>query len=135
MNLTGILAVLCALLAVACWFLWRGWDTAADARDRAQDALQLEASNAKVVTQYVDRVVQVPGPAVVRDRIVRGLCIIPSVPSAAGTDGTAGADPAYRLPDGAGKFAGRLSVELAAVKRNRLKAEALQDVLRPQVDQ
>lgn len=126
-----LIVALAAALAVAGWRM----DALADERDAARAALEVRDSNDQVVTQYVEKIVKVPGPAVIRERLVRGMCIIPDVPGPGSADAAAGADTAYRLPHEAGRFAEQLSVELAAVQRNRLKLDALQEVLRPQVAQ
>lgn len=131
-NLTTILAIVCALAIAASVFLFKRLGTVKRERDAATRALQVESVNAHVVTKYVKELVEIPGPAVVRERIVR-LCVIPSVPDQSGADGAAGADAPGRLPDGSGRFLEQLSAELGAVQRNRRKAEALQAELAPQL--
>lgn len=130
MSLTGVMGIALAVSLLACAGAWKLY-RAADARaDRAETALKVEAANAKIVTKYVDRIVKVPGPAVVRERLVGRVCHeIPDVPGAADPDAAAGEDAGDRRVDAAGD----LAADLGACRRNTMKLEALQDVLRPQL--
>ena len=130
MNLTAIAAGVCALLIAACALLWNLYRAADERADRAEQALKVEASNAKIVTRYVDRIVKVPGPAVVRERLVAsGVCLIPDVPGPGRADAAPGEDAGGGVPDAAGA----LAADLGACRRNTMKLEALQEVLRPQL--
>jgi hypothetical protein len=135
MNLTGILGVAALVAGLACGVLWKLYAAADERADRAEATLKVEARNATIVTRYVDRIVKVPGPAVILERLVAGVCHTLDVSRVPGLDVPAGADPADRLPDGPGRFADQLSTELAAVQRNKLKLMALQEQLGPQVRQ
>lgn len=130
MNFVNALGICVMALGLACGALWKLY-RAADARaDRAEKALEVEAANAKIVTKYVDRIVKVPGPAVVRERLVRGLCEpAEGLPGAGRADAAAGGDAGDRPADAAS----RLAADLPACRRNRMKLEALQEVLRPQL--
>lgn len=131
-NLTTILAIALAAALAGCWFLWR-LDRHDDHRaDVAEAALKVEAANEKIVTRYVREVVNVPGPTVVRERLVAGVCHTLDLSRVPGADGAAGANPAAGLPDAPGEFSRQLSAELAAVRRNQAKLDALQAELKPQ---
>lgn len=119
------------VLALALWGTWQYAGRLKDQRDAAVAALETEMANEKVVTKYVDRIVKIPGPPVIRERLVSGVCgDKDGVPGAGHSDAAAGADAGNRQPD----FAEGLARDLAAAQRNRAKLEALQDVLKPQVD-
>jgi hypothetical protein len=128
-NLTGALAIAVAVLGLSCLGLWNLYAAADERADRAEKILEVEAANASIVTKYVDRIVKVPGPAVVRERLVGRVCHTIDVPSPGRPDAEAGADPGDRQPD----EAGALAADLAACQRNKMKLEALQEVLRPQL--
>lgn len=124
-----------ALMALAAAVFYHLWQVADERADRAEAALEVEDRNATIVTTYVDRIVKVPGPAVIRDRLVAGVCHTIDVSSIPGAADAAGTDATDRLPDGPGRFAEQLSAELGAVQRNKLKLMALQEQLGPQVGQ
>lgn len=120
-------------VAIACAVaLFTLWNAADDRAERAEAALIAGDTNEKIVTKYVDRIVRVPGPAVIRDRLVRGLCPAAGVPGAGRAHDAAGANPGAGPPDGAGN-AGRLAADIGACQRNRLKLEALQAALQDQI--
>jgi hypothetical protein len=119
-----LIVALGALLAAAGWRM----DALADERDAARAALETRDANDKTITKYVKEIVKVPGPAVIRERLVRGVCHTIDVPGAERADGAPGTDASAGRLDAAG-----LAADLAAAQRNRLKLEALQEVLRPQL--
>lgn len=130
MNLTTIAAGACALLIAACALLWNLYRAADERADRAEQALKVEAANARIVTKYVEKIVKVPGPAVVRERLVSsGVCRVIGVQSPGRADDPAGEDAGGGGPDPAGE----LAADLGACRRNAMKLEALQEVLRPQL--
>lgn len=128
MNLSLYLTAALLLALLGGWFMYDRWQAATERADKAEAALVTQASNEKVVVKYVDKIVRIPGPAVVRDRIVR-MCDSASLPSAGSPNAAIGADPGTGSPD----FARRLAADLVAAQRNRAKLDALQEVLRPQV--
>jgi hypothetical protein len=128
-NLTTIAAGACALLIAACALLWNLYRAADERADRAEQALKVEAANAHIVTKYVEKIVKVPGPAVVRERLVGRVCHIVDVPGPGRADAAPGENPGDRQPDPAGE----LAADLGACRRNTMKLEALQEVLRPQL--
>lgn len=129
LGLTGYMGLACAALFAGCVVLWKLYDAADERADRAEQALKVEEANAKIVTKYVDRIVKVPGPTVVRERLVGRVCHTIDVPGPGSADGAPGADPGDRRPDPAGD----LAADLPACQRNKMKLEALQEVLRPQL--
>lgn len=129
MSLTGIMAIALAVSLLTCAGLWKLYDAADDRADRAEKALKVEAANAKIVTKYVEKIVQIPGPTVVRERLVGRVCNTVDVPGAGRADAAVGADTGDRQPDAAGG----LAEDLGACQRNRLKLDALHEVLRPQL--
>ena len=116
-------------LTLGLWGVWGLYQRADERADRAEASLKTEEANAKVVTKYVERIVKVPGPAIVRERLVGRVCDADPVPGAGSPDAPAGADSGDRRPD----EAGGLAADLTACQRNKMKLEALQEVLRPQV--
>ena len=129
MNLTLIMAALLAISVAGGAVIWNRYQAASERADKAEAALTVRDTNDKIVTKYVDRIVQVPGPATVRDRIVRGLCVIPSVPSAASPD----AAPAPDTVAGRSDEAGAAAESLRNAAMNQIQCSALLEVLRPQV--
>lgn len=128
MNLTALLALICGLALTACVLIWNRYLAADTRADQAEAALELEKANEKIVTKVVKEIIRVPGPTVIRERIVR-LCHQGELPGAGLPAGTPGADPADRPADGAGD----LARDLAAARRNHLKCAGLQQAVRPQV--
>lgn len=82
------------------------------------------------VVRYVDRVKEIPGPTVIRDRIVR-LCDQDRNSEGDGVSGSPriidpGTDPDHRSIDG-------LAEDLAAVQRNHARCEAIIGIVRQQL--
>lgn len=127
MNLTAILAMICALSISVCAILWIRLDAADERADRAETALRNVARNDKVVTKYVDKIVtiekRVPGAV----RHLYELCDQPGVPGAGSPDATAEADARDR------RIAG-LAADAGACAQNAEQLMALQEVLRPQLE-
>lgn len=133
MNPYGIIGVL-LLLGLLGATVWR-LDVVTDQRDKAESIVEAQRFNNKVEKVYVDKIVTIAGPTVIRDRLVRGLCnvTLPGVPDAAGA---APADADHRLPHGPGGFdSTMLAGDLRNAAINHAKLEALQAELRPQVDE
>lgn len=128
MNRLLLEAAVGLALALACYVMYDRWQAASDRADKAEAALAVSATNEKVVTKYVEKIVSVPGPAVIRDRVVRGLCVIPSVPGAGGAAEAAAPDAVDRQGDEAGDAAE--SIRNAAL--NQAQCSALLEVVRPQ---
>ena len=131
MSLNSALAMLCALAMATCAVLFNRYEAVKARADAAEAALVMEKANAKIVEKFVDRIVKVPGPSVVRERLIAGVCHTFNLPSPANPDGAAGTDPGNRQTDPARE----LAADLAASARNKAKLEALQAVLQPQVNQ
>jgi hypothetical protein len=122
----GLLLVLGLVLA-----LWR-LAVVSDELEDAKAQLKTGAANEKIVTKYVDRIVKVPGPAVIRDRIVRGVCHTIELPGPGGADAAAPVDTVAGRGDRAGEA--ELAAEsLRNAKLNQEQCGALLEVLRPQV--
>lgn len=92
-------------------------------KESAADRSQAVAEQTVVeVVRYVDRIKEIPGPTVIRDRIVR-LCDQDRNSQGSGVSGSPriidpGTDPDHRSIDG-------LAEDLAAVKRNHARCEAI----------
>jgi nitrate/TMAO reductase-like tetraheme cytochrome c subunit len=130
-NLSLILAALLAIAVAAGAVVWNRYQAASDRADKAEAALTVRDSNDKVVVKYVKQIVSVPGPSVVRDRIVRGLCIIPDVPSPSGAAGTAAPDAVA----GSGDEARAAAESIRNAALNQLQCAALIEVVKPQAAQ
>ena len=133
MNLTEILAIALALCIGGGAILWNRYEAASARADKAEAQLATHANNDQVVTKYVEKIVSVPGPVVVRDRLVRGLCVVPRVPGQPGADGNHAADALPGLPDGAGDFQRGLSDDLRTAAIAKHKLDAIQAELKPQL--
>lgn len=116
-------------LALACYILWDRYEAASDRADKAETALKTEKANEHAVTKFVDRVVQVPGPERIRERLVRGVCHVIDLPSAGDPAARPAADALVVGGDEAGAAA--QSLRNAAINEEQLKA--LLEVVRPQV--
>lgn len=118
-----MLAIALALSIGAGAFFYNRWD-AADARaDKAEAALEVEKANEKVVTQFVDRKVEIiKRVPVIRERIVDRLCPPAGVPGAGNPDAAASAEARHGIAD-----------EIAACLTESEQLRALQAVLQPQL--
>lgn len=112
-----------------------GWRYDSQHKELAAARARLEQvqNNGTTEVRYVEKIKEVPGPTVIRDRLVHGLCEPAGVHGEPGADAAAGADAAHRLPDESERFAGELSKELASVARNQAQLDALHEELKSQV--
>lgn len=119
------------VLGALSWGLWSRLDSVTGQLDQAKATIETEHANERIVTKYVDKIIQVPGPAVIRDRIVRGVCSTIDLPSPGTADEAATADALARRDH----EADRASESLRNAALNQAQCGALLEVLRPQVRQ
>lgn len=132
--LAGVIVTLGAAVAFLNWRL----HIAADERDVAQAALRAAKASEKEVTRYVERIVKVPGPTVIRDRLVHsGVCLIPPVvPGPGSAAATPAPDAVAGRNDGPGPDeAGRAAESLRNAALNQAQCQSLLNVIRPQTKQ
>lgn len=126
MNLTALMAMFCSLAIAGCAILWNRWQAADERAGKAEAALVQMKSNERVVTKYVDRIVEVEKRVPIAVTHIRSLCDGP-VSGAGDPDEAAAADARDRQ-------IARLAADLAACRQNADQLSALQEVLRPQVE-
>jgi hypothetical protein len=120
-------------LALSTFYLnWR-LESVKDQRDAAKAELKQVRANEKVVTRYVEKIVEVPGRTVIRDRLASsGVCHVVEVPGAGDAAEASASDAVAGRGDGAGE-ADRAAESLRNAKLNQIQCEALLEVVRPQV--
>lgn len=130
-RLLPILGGALALSVAACLLMHWRLGVASDQRDAAKAALKAMKANEKVITRYVDKIVEVPGPTVIRDRLVGRVCHTVDVPSPGDPAQTAAPDTVAGRSGGAGESQ-RAAESLRNAALNQIQCQALLEVVTPQ---
>lgn len=126
MNLTSLLALLCACAIAASAILFNRYQAATDRAVKAEAALATEKANGKIVTRYVDRVVEVE-----RTRHVVGSALVRLCESA-GMQRPGDPDEAAAANPNNGPTLEGLAADVIACRLNSDQLAAIQEVIKSQ---